>query len=263
MSSGGNMLEEAAGGSCAAQLALVDSAIEAGKTGAVRQLEALIAAETWARLAAANGSGDERRALVRVLLAREEFELDRARLDNAQAYKDEACRVLGLMAAEADEAAQRMLSELARGDAVQHGSINPLDQMMSAAARGDMAALGELYDFAMGRLIDGDVDPLEPLVVGELYARLGSAVGDADHMRRLAGVMLKRAEYEYQFGWSALADSAVTEATVLLSLLVDGGDTSLACWLRILANEASRQAIAPAAQLRPSILSFIEPEGTC
>jgi hypothetical protein len=82
-------------------------------------------------------------------------------------------------------------------------------------------------------------------------------------MRRLAGVLLKRAEYEYREGWAALADNAVAEAAVLLSILVDTGDHSMASWLTALAEEAPLPAIATAARNRATILQFVSPMGAC
>ena len=259
-----DLIQQAAAGSTSAHLGLVDLAIAAGACGSCRQIESLAAAETWARLAAAGGGKDENRALVGVLLARAEFEIGRCAVYNAQWYEGEARRVLKLLMALDDADARQALEELGAPPEGEHHEPDLLVfTNLAAAARGDLAALGSLCDEAFRLLHDGQSDPIEALTAGELYARLASASGDADQMRRLAGVLLKRAEYEYREGWAALADNAVAEATVLLSILVDTGDHSMASWLSMLVNESPMPAIATATRHRPTILKFIEPQGTC
>jgi hypothetical protein len=263
MVAGFDLIERAAAGSSAAQLGLVNEAIEAGASGMVPQFEALAAAETWARIAAARGGVEENRALVGVLLARGEFEIGRGVIYNAQWYEGEARRILRLLIALDDDDARHALATL--GDEIgEHHEPDPqVHRNLLAAAGGDLDALASLYDEALGLMTSGQSDPIEAMTAGELYARLGSAGGDAGHMRKLAGILLKRAEYEYETGRPAVADNAVTEATVLLSILVDTGDGSMATWLGMLVNDSVRPAIAKAIQHRPTILKFIEPEGNC
>lgn len=259
-----DLMQQAAAGSVAAQLGLVDLAMAAGASGAIRQVECLIAAETWARMAASAGGINENRALAGVLLTRADFEAARSNAYSAQWYEGEARRVLLLLIALDDEDARRALDELGTtsGNEYQGPDIALLANL-AAAARGDLAALGSLYDEAMRLLADGRSDPIEALTAAELYARIGATVGDANHLRRLVGVLLKRAEYEFRDGWSAVGSSAVTEAAVILSILVDSGDQSMAPWLITLANDSDRPAIMQAARDRPTILKFIEPEGNC
>lgn len=264
MQEGSDLIQLAATGNVAAQLGLVDHAIAAGAAGTCRKIEALAAAETWARLAAAGGGADESRALVGVLLARAEFEVGRCSVYNAQWYEGEARRVLKLLVSLDDEDAKQALEELGEPPEGEHNAPDVLVfKNLSAAAKGDLTALGSLCDEAFRLLQVGGTDPIEALTAGELYARLGSVSGDADQMRRLAGILLKRAEYEYGEGWAALADNAVAEAAVLLSILVDTGDQSMASWLSILVTESALPAIVTAARHRPTILKFLEPQGTC
>ncbi|MEE8612470.1 MAG: hypothetical protein V3V60_07825 [Sphingomonas aquatilis] len=259
-----DLLQQAAAGSTAAQSNLVDLAIAAGASGAVRQIESLIAAETWARLAAANGGIEEQRALVGVLLARAKFEVERCSTESAEWYEGEARRILKLLVALDDADAQRALDELGEPGEVQPDGPDAQElALLSAAARGDTHALDALGEQAMSLFYSGAADALEALTVAELYARLGATSGHLDLMRRLAGVRLKRAEFEYRDGSDALGNDAIADATVLLSILVDGGDASMAPWLRLLVNDAPMTALEGAVRYRPTILKFIEPEGTC
>jgi hypothetical protein len=264
MSADHDLIQNAASGSLAAHLGLVDRAMAAGAAGTCRQIESLAAAETWARLAAAAGGRDENRALVGVLLARAEFEIGRCAAYNAQWYEGEARRVLKLLVAMDDADARQALEELGEPPEGEHDEPDVLVfTNHAAAARGDIAALGSLCDEALCLLHGGQSDPIEALTAGELYARLGSVSGDSNQMRRLAGVLLKRAEYEYREGWAALADNAVAEAASLLSILVDTGDHSMVAWLSMLVNESPITAIAAAIRQRPTILKFIDTEGAC
>lgn len=259
-----DLMQQAAAGSAAAQLGLVDLAMAAGASGAIRQVECLIAAETWARMAASAGGVNAHRALAGVLLTRADFEAARSNAYSARWYEDEARRVLLLLIALDDEDARRALDELGESsDRDHHGPDVALLANLAAAARGDLVALGSLYDEAVRLLAAGQGDPIEALTAAELYARIGATIGDADHLRRLAGTLLKRAEYESRAGRPAIGRNAVTEAATILSILVDTGDQSMAPWLIMLANDSNRPAVMEAARDRPTILKFIEPEGNC
>ncbi len=260
----GDLVRQAATGNVAAHLSLVDVAIAAGAAGTCRQIESLAAAETWARLAAAVGDVGGHRALAKVLRARSEYEVGRSSVYNAQWYDAEARRVLKVLVALDDEDAKRTLDEMGaplEGD--EHETDVLAFTTLAAAAKGDLNALTSLYDEAFRILHTGQSDPIEALTAGELYARLGSASGDADQMQRLAGALLKRAEYEYDQGWPALADNAVAEAAVLLAILIENGEPSMASRMVLLMEFAPMTAIAVAARYRPDVLKYVETQGTC
>ena len=258
------LIQQAAGGSLAAHLGLVDLAIAAGASGEVRQIESLIAAETWARLAASAGGVAEHRALVGVLLARAEFEDDRFNQSMVTWYRGEARRILKLLIAMDDPDAAQALVEIGPAIDVQHHDPDvSLMADLSKAAKGDLLILAALFDEAYNRLGTDGCDPLEALTVCELYARLGASVGDGGHMRRLAGTMLKRAEWEYADGSSIIADAAISDAAVVLSILIECGDTTMVPWLSLMVEGQRRLAVAAAICARPSILRFVEPEGNC
>ena len=179
MNGDGDLLHQAAHGSKEAQLGLVDLAIAAGAAGAVRQIESLIAAETWARLAAANGGKDENRVLVGVLLARGDFEASRSAVSAAAWYEGEARRVLVILAEAGDEDAELALQELGPAGRPKERQIaSDLHKHLVAAGSGEASAFRALYNFAAESILAGRVDAAEALVAGELYARLGMAAGD-------------------------------------------------------------------------------------
>ena len=264
LSGEGDLIRQAASGSAAAQLSMVDCAMSAVGCGPKSQLEALAAAETWARLAAANGGIDEQRALVRVLLSRAEFEVHRAAPDGAAWYEGEARRILKLLVALDDQEAAQALVELGpvKGEQPECPSAQTL-ATLAAAACGDLTAIDTLCEEAYTFFQTGQANATEALTIAELYARMGAASGHGGLMRRLAGVLLKRAELEYQDAAWAEGDALVTEAAVLMSIMVDCGDLSVAPWLELLVVDAPRTALASSVVSRPTILKFIEPEGSC
>ena len=143
-----DLIQEAAAGSASAQLGLADAAIKAGAEGFVRQLESLIAAETWARLAAAIGGAEEQRALVGVLLARADFEVRHGGIGMSAWYENEARRVLKLLVALDDPNAKSALDELGPVDDDHEGPDIQNVAQLAAAARGDVNALCLLRDDA-------------------------------------------------------------------------------------------------------------------
>lgn len=243
---------------------LIDSAIRQCATGRTRPIEALSAAETWARLAAANGGADELRSLVQVLLARIDFEVTRASVESATWYEAETRRILKLLVAMDDEEARRVLVELGGADQPETDPPSPHDlTLMSAAANGNIDALDALAEQAMTLFHAEGASALETLTIAELYARLGATAGSSALMRRLVGILMKRSEVEYRHGLNVLGDEAYAEAVVVMSIMNDCGDTTMAPWLRSLVEDAPRQPLARAIQRRATILKFVEPEGCC
>lgn len=260
----GDLIQQASRGSTSAQLRLVSLAIDAGAAGAIRQIEALTAAETWARLAAAAGGAAENRTLAGVMLARCEFEANRRLPANADWYEAEARRVLQPFASSGDEQASAAIVALGKPKADVHTAPQPAVLVdLAAAAKGDLNALAALHDMSDENLAQRFSETWEALTAGELYARLGAQSGDAGHIKRLAGTLLKRADQEYQDGIVALGDNAVAEAAVLLALLIDTGDRSVSQWLAMIVDNCARRVVARAALHRPTILAFMAPEGAC
>lgn len=250
MASGAELLRQAAEGSVAAQLGLIDLALAAGASGFVRQIEGLIAAETWARLAASAGGESERRALAGVLLARAEFEEARSNDYNANWYRDEANKLLG--ACEDDSASP--------GD---DPAADQLARRLEGAAKGNLVALCQLYDAAAQRILADKGDPIEALVAGELYSRLGSESGDADQLVRLSAILIARSRYEFDAGAYGPAASAIGEAAIILAGLAETGNTEAASWLAEASHSMLSLGIAAAAKFQPAILKYIPSRGNC
>lgn len=263
MEGSAELIRLAAGGSRAAQIGLVDLAIAAGASGQMRQIESLMAAETWARLASSVGEAPEHRALVGVLLARAEFEASRGAVDMTGWYVGEAKRVLKLLAALGDPDANAAIEELGGRDRQHPEPDAVLMANLTKAANGDFDALATLFDDAYALIGSPACEPLEAFTACELYARLGASQGDSGHIRRLAGIMLKRAEWEHNEGSAELAAAAVSDAVSLLTILVDAGDTAMAPWLSLVVETAPRNCVVKAAATFPTVLRFIDPEGNC
>lgn len=259
-----DLIQQAAQGSKEAQLGLVDLAIAAGAAGAVRQIESLAAAETWARLAAANGGREENRVLVGVLLTRGDFEASRSAVSAATWYEGEARRVLMMLAEAGDEDAQLALQELGPARDLQEGQPAPnLNEHLVAAGSGEASAFRALYEFAAESILAGRVNAAEALVAGELYARLGMAAGDYEQAECLSAILVARAQYERELGCAALADAAAGEAAIRMAVLADQGNAKVATWLAELARSPIQAGVVAATEFAPTILKYMHVEGTC
>jgi len=248
----------------------MEQAMIASTVSSVRPVEALISAEIWARFASCTGGRAEVRMLANVLLVRASFELDRGVIPNARWYQHEATERLLSLAAAGDDQAGATLVALA-DSVIPGGEESAADpqaqetfrQQVSAAAHGDVTALSALFEEAIRSMKSGECDALEALTAAELYSRLGSSTGDVGQLRRLAGVLVTRGEYESNGGCPTIARIAMSEATELSSVLVDAGDAEMMPYLeQLLAGKLKPSAVV-AAIARPTVLHFIEPEGNC
>lgn len=258
-----DLIQQAATGSVAAQLGLIDVALAAGANGTCRPIESLVAAETLARLAAANGGSDESRALIGVLLARAEFELSRDAIYNAEWYHGQARGVLQNIADAGDPDAAAVLAQVDDEMPAATTLDGALQAHLRAASQGDLASLTALYDMAAESIIAGQGDLLEALVVAELYARMAAAIGGERHFRRLIAILTARARYEREIGSTPLEQIVTAEAAALMVAAVEGGDRQVLPWLAALvAQPANRGIIAAAVQI-PELLNYMPAEGTC
>ncbi len=137
------------------------------------------------------------------------------------------------------------------------------EQLLNNAARGNLAAIDRAADELLFWLGQPQAPEGETLCVLERILRAGAATGNAVLCRRLAGVLLKRADYEYAAKSWATAETAVTEAAVLLNCLVDTGETALSPWLAEVAKMLPPRALARATVHRPTMLFYVQPQGSC
>lgn len=106
-----DLLDRAARGKADAQAELVDVAIASTECG-VRPIEALTAAELWARMAASHGGLDDMRRLASVLMMRAGYERMHGSVDLAASLDAEALTLLDIGTDHGDELAGRVLAEV-------------------------------------------------------------------------------------------------------------------------------------------------------
>lgn len=251
------LFREALSGSPDARLGLVDVAIELGESGAVRQIEALILAETFARLAAASGGDYERQVLAEVLAARQRFEAARGNDGSADWYRNQIDELL------TPPSIGAVLIDGTTSDNLIPSTREQLQSLFEGLGRADVPSIDRLYDFAVRRILEGAGDLLEPLVMGELFARLGIAAGANEFQHRLCQVLLARARYETFAGDHAVANAATAEALSRLVVLADQGDPVSPGSILNLLPTASRPALAAACIMAPITLRYLAPEGHC
>lgn len=114
------------------------------------------------------------------------------------------------------------------------------------AARGCPVALSALLDEAIAH-VSGEVRPVEALACAELLARMAASHGELVDFRRLASVLMMRANFERQHGSFDHAATLDAEALGVLDIAADDGDELAG---RVLAEAASVMPAAPFQLLR-------------
>lgn len=108
-----NLLAQAAHGSREAQAALVDVIVSADTPLRTRQIEALIGAELFARMAAQHGELEDLRRLAGVLMMRASYEREHGCVTLAASLDAEALSLLEMGADDGDELAGELLNNAA------------------------------------------------------------------------------------------------------------------------------------------------------
>ena len=119
--------------------------------------------------------------------------------------------------------------------------------LLDQAARGCPAALSALLDQTLALGDDGTVRPVEALACAELLARMAASHGELVDFRRLASVLMMRANFERQHGSFDHAATLDAEALSILDIAADDGDELAG---RVLAEVASVMPAAPFELLR-------------
>ena len=255
------LIDLAASGDTVAQRVLADAALRAE---ALRPVERLTAAEMWARLAAAGGGLGDSLAFADVLLIRARFELDRQSPNVAASYFEQARDVLEpLRSLGMDGAAERLRELPDREPSCVDETPAELYELLRASASGDRTATDRLAAHAVALFNAADCDRVIPLMEAEVFARLGASTGDPAQLRRLAGVLFKRAELEDGAGNVPRAHGAAAEALVILTDLIGAGENEHEDIFDALAGTSFRPAVASAAQQAPAVLARLTPEGSC
>lgn len=115
------------------------------------------------------------------------------------------------------------------------------------AARGCPVALSALLDETILHGDGGTVRPVEALACAELLARMAASHGELADFRRLASVLMMRANFERQHGSFDHAATLDAEALGILDIAADDGDELAG---RVLAEAASVMPAAPFELLR-------------
>ena len=123
---------------------------------------------------------------------------------------------------------------------------------LSAAAMGCIEAQRTLSELALAQGKAGSVRLVEALSSAELWARMAVSHERcvlAD-VRRLAGVLMMRGEYERTYGMPELGASCDAEALTLLAIAADDGDEEAARLLLAAAEEMPSGGVVLAQQMR-------------
>jgi hypothetical protein len=123
------------------------------------------------------------------------------------------------------------------------GAPSTLEQ----ASRGCPLALSALLDQTLALGDDGTVRPVEALACAELLARMAASHGELVDFRRLASVLMMRANFERRHGSADHAATLDAEALGILDIAADDGDELAG---RVLAEAASVMPAAPFELLR-------------
>ena len=115
------------------------------------------------------------------------------------------------------------------------------------ASHGCPLALSALLDQTLALGDDGTVRPVEALACAELLARMAASHGELVDFRRLASVLMMRANFERRHGSVDHAATLDAEALGILDIAADDGDELAG---RVLAEAASVMPAAPFELLR-------------
>lgn len=118
--------------------------------------------------------------------------------------------------------------------------------LLTLAASGSREAQSALVDLALSMDNASRPRPIEALAVAEQWARCASRHGELVDLRRLASVLMMRANYERLHGSVDFATCLDAEALGLLDIAADDGDEAAG---RALAEAAGILSAAPFALL--------------
>lgn len=251
-------------GSPDAYATLCDFAMEAAASGLIPRREAYVAAECYARFAAAIGTSDHLRRLVSVLLTRAQEQASNGR--SPSFFIDEAVHYLRILADEGDSKAVEHLEGLGAAavwvaDRASVGLRQSVEECYAEAARGDFDALYALFSATIGGSTHLTI-AFEELVYAEHIARIGSFTNNPLMLQALAGVRLIRREYEQQRGGdlACAADAGIEASGLLLDLIAEGA-AGLGAVFAELARSMQREEVAAVCANYPHALFYIASEG--
>lgn len=254
-----------------AYLDLARSALDQGDAGTLPTIDALGAAEVFARLA--SGHPDSGRMLGLILLRRRD---EAARAGDAHyecMFGSMAMARLDLAADAGDELAAEMLTRvnisadaMVQAKAMLAGSYREEaateDEVCRAAGQGDEAALNAVLDEVTAALHNGIRPARDALHLGLTVARVGESFGHRSLSLRLAGVLILLGQLDRQEGQDDNGLACEVGAIVKLVDLAAEDFPTAEARLEYAINVMSEAAFAAAAH-RPSLVDRLPHSGSC
>jgi hypothetical protein len=265
----------AADGDTTAFEGMMRYALKAAEVQAIPDLEGLVAADFWGRLASAFGGPLPLCMLAEVLLKRSEYERRHGTAERALWHAAEAVRRLNQAADAGEEGAGTRLAEivggldpdalvLARQVSTGEGlAINEgYDCVFRAAATGDVEALGCMIDEAIKAADLPGVEPLETVTLLENVGRLGAATNDPELTRRLAGGMFLRGELDRETDPEAGELREIEALGILASMVERNMPGGREAFTKAEAALEPR-TVSRAAKMIPRVLAALSHGGSC
>lgn len=268
-------MQRAAGGDTSAFEAMMYHALKAAECGAIPDLEGLVAANLWGRLASAFGKPRPLCMLAEVLLKRSEYERRHGTTERRTFHAAEAVRRLNQAADAGEEGAGQRLAEvvdgfdadvlvLAKRMSTGEGvTINAgYDDVFKQAAAGDVDALSYMLDEALRAASLPGVEPLETVTIVENVGRLGAATNDPELTRRLAGGMFMRGELDGKTDPEA-GELRTIEALGILASMVERGMPGGREVFALAVAALERGTVTRATGMIPGVRAALNNEGSC
>jgi hypothetical protein len=268
-------MQRAADGDTSAYEGMMRYALEAAEAKAIPDLEGLVAADLWGRIAAAFGGPLPLCMLAEVLLKRSEYERQYGTPERVLWHAAEAVRRLIQAADAGEEGAGARLAEIVDGldpaalVLASHISTGEglavsedYDRTFRAAAVGNVEALDLMLDEAMQAASLPGVDPIETATIVETITRLGAAVNDPSLTRCLAGGMFLRGQLDRETDAEAGERREVEALGILASMIERGMAGGREAFAKAEATLA-RRTLTLAAWTNPSVLAALTYEGSC
>jgi len=262
-----SLIERAAAGDIEAHREIIRNVLALD----INPIETTAIAEVHSRFAAAIGGAYDWRNLGHVLMLKGAAALDAGDGATNALSQTEAAWWLDRAADAGDEDAAVDLNRLIETmtavdislslrwrDAAYGAARKRMSDIYHDALMGDTTALDDLYDDA---ILDryNIRPPVVSLAQAEMFARIGAASGTVEDLRRLAGTLMVRANYDHDNAGLQSAVAPAVEAIVILYDLVDGGadDALLTQAIGSIPSVILKHAVAE----RPFLLLFATPEG--
>lgn len=265
-------------GNAEGYLALADLAVEAVGTGELGKGEALIHATFWARLVVAIESSPSNLAyLGELLVAQAEYERDHGDIDHAcwlgaqslRRFREAASHnvetyVERLKALEDEIPAECVDLASAWANPTTAAEFDNQEVLLRAAATGDTAAIGMLFDDALAAAQSGVLNERGAIMLLEAIGKLGAATDEPQLAARYAGALIMRSEYDRTYiGHPERCWQPAARALHILAKLTAEAEPGAARYLEQVLGFVDPRASIAVARTDPSILASFQCQGAC